>query len=80
MKIEVFGPGCHKCNTLEKMVKDALTELNIQAEVVKISDINEMVSRGVMFTPALIIEGNKKSEGKVPSSDDIKKWLKEGNK
>ena len=76
MKIEIFGPGCAKCNSLEKNVKEAVAQLNSQAEVVKVSDINEMVKRGVMFTPALFIEGKKMSEGKVPSMEDIKSWIK----
>jgi len=76
MKIEIFGPGCAKCNSLEKNVKEAVVQLNSQAEVVKVSDINEMVKRGVMFTPALFIEGKKMSEGKVPSMEDIKSWIK----
>ena len=76
MKIEIFGPGCAKCNSLEKNVKEAVVQLNSQAEVVKVSDINEMVKRGVMFTPALFIDGKKMSEGKVPSMEDIKSWIK----
>ena len=76
MKIEIFGPGCTKCNSLEKLVKDVLKELNIVADIVKISNINEMVNRGIVFTPALFIDGKKKSEGKIPQIDDIKKWLK----
>ena len=76
MKIEIFGPGCAKCNSLEKNVKEAVVQLNSQAEVVKVSDVNEMVKRGVMFTPALFIEGKKMSEGKVPSMEDIKSWIK----
>ena len=77
MKIEIFGQGCAKCNSLEKLVKDAVKELNINAEIVKVSDINAMVNRGVMFTPALFINDTKKSEGKVPNYEDIKKYLKE---
>ncbi|MFA5859678.1 MAG: thioredoxin family protein [Elusimicrobiota bacterium] len=75
MKIEVFGPGCQKCNKLGSMVDDVIKELNLAAEVVKVSDINTMVNRGVMFTPALFIDGVKKCEGKVPSYAEIKKML-----
>jgi len=75
MKIEVFGPGCAKCNTLEKLVRNTVTELNINAEVTKVSGINEMVNRGILFTPALFIDGVKKSEGKVPGKDELIKWL-----
>ena len=76
MKIEIFGPGCPKCNELEKIVINTLAELNISADVTKVSDINEMANRGVMFTPALFINGMKKSEGKVPNLAEIRKWLK----
>lgn len=76
MKIEIFGPGCPRCNELEKTVINTLAELNISADVTKVSDINEMVNRGVMFTPALFINGMKKSEGKVPNLAEIRKWLK----
>lgn len=77
MKIEIFGPGCAKCGNVEKYVKDAVKELNIDPEVVKVSDINTMVTRGVMLTPALFINGKKKSEGRVPLKDEIIKWLTE---
>lgn len=75
MKIEIFGPGCSKCNTLEKTVKEAVAELALAAEIIKISDIGQMVERGVMLTPALFVDGKKKSEGRVPDKDQIKKWL-----
>jgi len=77
MRIEIFGPGCQKCNSLEKSVRDAIKELNVDAEVVKVSDLNTMVRKGVMFTPALFIDGRKKSEGKVPGYEEIKKMLRE---
>ena len=76
MKIEIFGPGCSKCNSLEKTVKEAVSELNLAAEVVKISDIGQMVERGVMLTPALFVDGNKILEGRVPNLEAIKKILK----
>ncbi|MCX5787851.1 MAG: thioredoxin family protein [Elusimicrobia bacterium] len=76
MKIEVFGPGCQKCSAAEKVIKATLAELKCAAEVVKVTDIQEMVSRGVMFTPAVIIDGKKVCEGKVPTPDMIKGWLK----
>ncbi len=59
MKIEIFGPGCPKCQTAEKLVRDVLSELKLAAEVVKVTDINEIVDRGIMFTPAIIIDGKK---------------------
>ncbi|MFA5138463.1 MAG: thioredoxin family protein [Elusimicrobiota bacterium] len=76
MKIEVFGPGCPKCQTAEKVIKDVLAELKRDAEVVKVTDIDEIVSRGVMFTPAVFIDGKKVIEGKVPSPETVRGWLR----
>lgn len=76
MKIEVFGPGCSKCANTEKVIKAVLAELKREAEVVKVTDITEMVDRGVMFTPAVIIDGKKVCEGKIPTADMVKGWLK----
>ncbi|MBI5624598.1 MAG: thioredoxin family protein [Elusimicrobia bacterium] len=76
MKIEVLGPGCPKCADTEKVIKATLAELKKDAEVVKIADIGEMVDRGVMITPAVIIDGKKVCEGKVPTPEMIKGWLR----
>ena len=76
MKIEIFGPGCPKCQTAEKLVRDVLSELKLAAEVVKVTDINEIVDRGIMFTPAIIIDGKKVCEGKLPTAQMVKDWLK----
>ena len=76
MKIEVLGPGCSKCKATEKIVKKAVEELEIQAEVVKIEDIQEIIERGVMLTPAVIIDGEVKIEGRKPSIEEIKKLIK----
>ena len=75
IKIEVFGTGCAKCNRLEKNVHQAVKESGIKAEVVKVSDISEIMNRGVIMTPALVINGEAKSTGRVPSVDEIKKLL-----
>jgi len=76
VKIEIFGPGCPRCHATEKIVINVLAELNLAAEVVKVTDINAMVDRGVMFTPAVIIDGKKVCEGKIPTAQMVKEWLK----
>jgi small redox-active disulfide protein 2 len=83
MKIEVLGPSCSKCdNTFEK-VKQVLDELKSagsvgpEAELTKITDVFEIIDRGVSFTPALIINGKIKFQGKVPSIGEIKNLLLE---
>ncbi len=78
MKIEVLGPGCPKCQSTEQNVKKALGELNVQAEVVKVTDINAIIEQGVMWTPALIIDGKLVLQGKIPTVDQIKQFIKGG--
>lgn len=75
MRIEVLGTGCPKCKATVANVQKAVTELGIQAEVVKVEDLMEIVSRGVMMTPVLVIDGQVKVVGKIPTVDEIKKFL-----
>jgi small redox-active disulfide protein 2 len=75
VKIEVLGMGCQKCATLYENAKQAVAELGIAAEVVKVEDIKDIAAYGVMFTPALVVDGVVKAAGKVPGKDEIKKLL-----
>ncbi len=75
MKIEILGTGCPKCKATEKVVKKVVEELGKDVEVVKVEDLQEIVNRGVMMTPAVVIDGEVKIVGHVPSSDEIKKLL-----
>jgi small redox-active disulfide protein 2 len=75
MKIEILGVGCPKCKATEKNVRKAVDDLGIQAEIVKIDDLQEIVNRGVMMTPAVFIDGQAKIVGHVPSPNEIKKLL-----
>ncbi|HUU07901.1 MAG TPA: thioredoxin family protein [Dehalococcoidales bacterium] len=77
MIIEVCGPGCPRCQATEKNVLQALKELGKEAEVVKIKDFKEISARGVMMTPAVIIDGVKAFEGRIPGAEEIKSWLQE---
>jgi small redox-active disulfide protein 2 len=78
MKIEVLGPGCAKCNTVMENVKKALAELGKTAEVIKVTDINQTISMGVMYTPALIFDGKLMVQGKIPNVEQIKDWIQKG--
>ena len=71
MKIEVLGSGCAKCKRLHKNVEKAVKKAGIKAEVVKIEDITEIMERGVMMTPGLVIDGKVVSRGRVPYVDEI---------
>jgi len=71
MKIEVLGTGCAKCNRLEETARAAADELGISYEMHHIRDINELVKRGVMVPPALVIDGNVVVSGRVPSEAEL---------
>jgi small redox-active disulfide protein 2 len=73
--LQVLGPGCAKCTKLAENVKAAADELGINARVEKVTDINAIVGFGVMMTPALVIDGEVKVVGKVPSVEDVKQLL-----
>ena len=75
MEIKVLGTGCTKCKTLEKVVKDVVEQNNIDATVVKVENIMEIMKYGVMTTPALVIDGVVMVKGRVPSADEIKNLL-----
>ena len=74
-KIQVLGTGCPKCKKLAEHVDKAAQELGIDYELIKVTDINDIISFGVMMTPALVINGEVKISGKVPSVNDLKEYL-----
>ena len=76
VKIEVLGTGCAKCKSLTKNVEKAVSELGIQAEVVKVDSIQEIMDRGVMMTPALYVDGKSVMTGKTATVEEIKRMIK----
>lgn len=77
MIIKVLGTGCANCKKLEANAKDAVSKLGIEASVEKVEDLQDIMSYGVMKTPALVVDEKVKSMGKVLSSDDIVKLIKQ---
>ena len=75
-KILVLGPGCAKCEELYRETEKAIIDLKLEADLTKISDINEIMKYGVMFTPALIVDDQVKVTGKVPTLDELKELIK----
>ncbi len=75
MDIKVLGPGCPKCKEVEKLAMDAVRESGVAANVEKVSDIKEIMNYGVFSTPAVVIDGEVKSVGKVPSKKEFLAWL-----
>lgn len=75
LKVEILGTGCKKCHQLEANAKEAIAALNLEAEVLHITDTMEIVSRGVMKTPALVVNGKVVSQGKVIEPAQIQPLL-----
>lgn len=75
MKIQILGTGCPKCRKLAENARAAVTGMGVECEIVKVTDINEIMKFGVMLTPALAIDGQVKVVGKVPTPDEIRKML-----
>ncbi len=75
MNVKILGIGCARCNDLEQRVRDTLAELGIAAEVEHVKDIKVIASMGVLMTPGLMVDGKVVSQGKIPSRDELKRWL-----
>ena len=75
MDIKILGPGCPKCRQTEKVVQEAVTEAGIAARVEKVTDVMEIAGYGVFLTPAVVVDGEVKSVGKVPSKENVKSWF-----
>ena len=74
-KLQILGTGCPKCKELAARTEEAAKELDLEFELVKVSDINDIMSFGVMLTPALAVDGEVKVTGKVPGIDEIKELI-----
>lgn len=77
MQLTVIGPGCAKCKTLAQFTEQAAKELGVPYELIKVSDLKQIMALGVMMTPALAINGTVKFTGKVPSVAELKTLLQQ---
>ncbi len=75
IKIQILGTGCPKCKKLTENVEKATNELGGEYEIIKVTDINEIMKFGVMITPALVVENEVKNVGKILSVEEIKKII-----
>ncbi len=75
-KIEVFGSGCKKCVTTEAMIKSKANEIGAEIELCHIYDPVEIATRGIMTTPAVMVDGKLVHKGGLPNNTEIEKWLK----
>ncbi len=75
MEIKILGPGCPKCKQTEKMVRETISEVGKAADVEKITDVMEIAGYGVLGTPAVVVDGEVKSVGKIPLKNEVKSWV-----
>jgi small redox-active disulfide protein 2 len=80
MEIRILGPGCPRCQEVEKRTINALADLNVGADVQKISDIKKIMEFKILATPGLAINGKVKCSGRIPSLEEIKRWIQEENR
>ena len=77
MEIRILGPGCPRCGEVEKRTINVLAELNVGADVQKVTDIKKIAEYKIFSTPGLVINGKVKSSGRIPSQEEIKRWIQE---
>ena len=77
MDIKILGPGCQKCEQTEKVVKEAVAEAAVDARIEKVTDTMEIAGYGVFGTPAVVVDDEVKSVGKIPSKEDVKGWIQQ---
>jgi small redox-active disulfide protein 2 len=75
MKLQILGTGCAKCNALTMATEQAAQTLGLEYELEKVTDLNRIMSFGVMMTPALVVDGKVKVSGKVPNVNELKSLL-----
>lgn len=75
MKLEILGTGCSRCKKLMDVVSETVRENGIAADIVKVDQINDIMNYGVMVMPALVVDGTVVVAGRIPSKDEIMKWL-----
>lgn len=77
MKIEVLGMGCLKCRKLAELAAQAVQELDVEAEIVKVEAVKEIMKYNVLSTPGLVVDGQLKAAGRLPSLDEIKGYIQQ---
>ena len=75
IEIKVLGPGCPKCKKLYEMIEQALSESGVEGQLSKVDNVADIMSFGVMMTPALVIDGEVKCVGKIPDLGEVRGWL-----
>jgi small redox-active disulfide protein 2 len=76
MEIKILGPGCPKCQQTEKVVREAAAEAGVAADIEKVTDTMKIAGYGVFGTPAVVVDGEVKSVGKIPKKEDVLGWIR----
>jgi len=77
MDIKVLGPGCPKCQETERLAREVVGESSVDAKIEKVTDLMKIAGYGVFGTPAVVVDGQVKSVGKIPKKEEIKTWIEE---
>ena len=77
LTIKVFGPGCSNCRKLEEIATKALAEAGVQGEIIKVTDVQQIVAADVLKTPGLSINGKLVSTGRIPAPESVLQWIRE---
>ena len=77
MKIEILGTGCAKCKKLHQLVENVVSEAGVDAEVIKVESVEDIMKHGVAFTPALVIDGTVRAAGRIPRAAKLKAWIED---
>jgi small redox-active disulfide protein 2 len=75
MEIKILGTGCAKCKNLDRKVRELVDKNNVNATVLYVTDLNEMMEAGIMMTPGLVFDGVVKSVGSIPKDEQILEWM-----
>lgn len=75
--VAILGSGCSKCKLLEQRLQDLKATHALDINVVKVTDLEQIIAHGVMMTPGLVVDGQLKSVGTVPKESQLLEWLKE---
>lgn len=80
LNIKVIGKGCPNCEKLEQLCNEVIKEENLEAQVEKVTDVNEFADYGVIMTPGLVVNDKLLSQGKIPVKNTLAKWLNDQEK